>query len=59
MDQDMRDEPRASNDSRSKAPAETGKEAPVEKKQSIASDMAALFETLMPLYAAVASANAQ
>jgi hypothetical protein len=33
------------------------KTAAIQKKQTIASDMAALFETLMPLYAAVASAN--
>jgi len=34
---------------------EVEKEAAVEKKQSIAADMAALFNTLMPLYAGIAA----
>lgn len=35
-----------------------GKEAAIEKKQTIASDMATLFETLMPVYAGAAERNA-
>lgn len=35
-----------------------GKDAAIEKKQSIAEDMAALFESLLPLYAAAADRNA-
>lgn len=34
------------------------KDAAIEKKQSIAGDMAVLFETLMPIYAAVVAGNA-
>jgi hypothetical protein len=34
-----------------------GKDAAIDKKQSIASDMATLFENLMPLYAAAADRN--
>jgi hypothetical protein len=37
---------------------QVGKEAAIEKKQTIASDMATLFETLMPVYAGAAARNA-